>query len=366
MKRFLLILFLTTCVTGSLIAKAPISGLATEQTRRLYRNLDKIARKHILFGHQDANAYGHTWQGESDRSDVKDVCGSHPAVYGFDLGNLFGPGREHADSVLRICITEAYRRGGVITLSWHYPNPANGGSFMFKHNPEISVPRILPGGNLHDKYRDDLCRIAAFATSLRGDEGELIPVIFRPFHEFDGEWFWWGKTRCTREEFLVLWKFTVDYLKDELKIRNFLYAFSPDCRFDTWQEFADYYPGDEYVDLVGMDNYWDFRSDGGSVGAFARKIRIVSDFARKHRKLAALTETGLEGIPDSLWWTGTLLRELKSQKLRLCYVLVWRNAYDNPTHFYAPFPGQAGCMDFIRFRQDSYLIFETDIPDMYK
>jgi mannan endo-1,4-beta-mannosidase len=83
-------------------------------------------------------------------------------------------------------------------------------------------------------------------------------------------------------------------------------------------------------------------------------------------KLAAFTETGLESIPNPTWWTGTLLKVMKAEKMNLCYVLVWRNDRNSPTHYYAPFPGQVSVPDFMRFYNDPYTLFEKDLKRMYK
>ena len=91
-----------------------------------------------------------------------------------------------------------------------------------------------------------------------------------------------------------------------------------------------------------------------------------TDYAIKNGKLAAFTETGLESIPNPAWWTETLLKALQSDKLQLCYVLVWRNDTKSPTHFYAPFPGQVSEADFIKFYNDPYTLFEKDLKDIYK
>ena len=117
----------------------------------------------------------------------------------------------------------------------------------------------MPGGELHEKYKSILQRVGEYARNLTGVYGENIPVIFRPFHEYDGSWFWWGANHCTPDEFKELYRFTVTYLRDTLQVHNFIYAFSPDCKFKTLEEFLVRYPGDEYVDLIGMDNYWDLR-----------------------------------------------------------------------------------------------------------
>ena len=95
-------------------------------------------------------------------------------------------------------------------------------------------------------------------------------------------------------------------------------------------------------------------------------LKIISDYAQKAGKLAAFTETGLESIPNATWWTETLLKALKAEKMQLVYVLVWRNDIRSPTHFYAPFPGQVSEADFIKFYNDPYTLFENDLKNIYR
>ena len=115
-----------------------------------------------------------------------------------------------------------------------------------------------------------------------------------------------------------------------------------------------------------MDDYGDFGRDGKyDLEAAIRKLKIISDVAIQKDKLAALTETGLESIPNATWWTETLLKTLRTEKLELAYVLVWRNDATSPTHFYAPFPGQTSAPDFINFYEDPYTLFENDLKNVY-
>lgn len=74
---------------------------ATAETRALFVNLKRLAPDHVLFGHQAPLAYGFTWTNEPGRSDVKDVTGSHPAVYGWDVNTLFGGRPGGPDAVAR-------------------------------------------------------------------------------------------------------------------------------------------------------------------------------------------------------------------------------------------------------------------------
>ncbi len=348
-----------------------IDHKATRETKALYSNLKKISENNILFGHQHATQYGHGWAGDENRSDIKSVTGSHPAVLGVDFSGLYG----RPDSLiekekfsLQKYITETYNRGGIITVAWHFNNPVSKTNFYWNDSTAVAaVKNIIPGGSHHQKYKSILKTIADLANTTIGNDRKLVPMIFRPYHEFDGDWFWWGRKHCSIDEFKSLWQFTVSYLRDSLQVHNFIYAFSPDNRFTTEEKYLERYPGNEWVDLVGMDNYGDFGRDGHyDLEAGYNKLKIVSDYAQKNGKLAAFTETGLESIPDSIWWTGKLLKTLQKSNLKLCYVLVWRNDSRSPTHYYAPYPGQVSENDFMKFYNDLYTLFEKDLKSIYK
>lgn len=347
----------------------PIDPKATLETKSLFKNLAELSKNHILFGHQHATEYGHGWAGDDDRSDIKSVCGSHPAVIGVDISGFSGQSRENiqkAKQKLRKNVVDTYNRGGITTISWHFNNPVSGGNFYWRDSVSLpAVKYIIPGGEAHEKYKQILDDVADWALSLKATDSVLVPVIFRPYHEFDGDWFWWGRSHCTREEFIALWQFTVSYLRDTKNVHNFLYAFSPDNRFSTETQFLERYPGDEWVDMVGTDNYGDMGRDRYDIETAAKKLKIVSDYALKSGKLAAFTETGLESIPDTTWWTETLLKTLQKFPMNVAYVLVWRNDTHSPTHYYAPFPGQVSVPDFMKFYNDPFTLFEKDLKNIY-
>ncbi|KRD08807.1 beta-mannosidase [Flavobacterium sp. Root901] len=350
---------------------AQIDKKATKETKILYHNLKAISKKHILFGHQHALEYGHGWANEKNKSDVKLVTGSHPAVVGIDFSGFSGYPKEEIQKTketLRKNVIDTYERGGITTVSWHFNNPASGGGFYWKDS--ISAPAVAlikKGGSHHEQYKEILKTIADFAHSVKAKDGKLVPMIFRPFHEFDGDWFWWGKKYTSREDFIDVWQFTVSYLRDTLGVHNFIYAYSPDNRFNSESEYLERYPGDNCVDLFGMDDYGDFGREGKyDLEAGIKKLKIISDTAIKKKKLAAFTETGLESIPNPDWWTKILLKSLRRERIELCYVLVWRNDPKSPTHYYAPFPGQISVPDFLKFFEDPFTLFENDFNDIYK
>jgi len=371
MKKNFAVLLICLLFSGVYAQKLkPIDRKATRETKALYKNLRKLSKQHTLFGHQHATEYGHGWSGESDRSDVKSVTGSHPAVIGVDFSGFSGRPDDdiaRAKEALKKNVIDTYNRGGVTTVAWHFSNPVARGGFYWVDSLSLpAVKHIIPGGEAHKKYKDILKGIGEWANSVKGADGKSVPMIFRPFHEFDGGWFWWGKPHCTRDEFISLWRFTVSYLRDSLNVHNFIYAFSPDNKFKTEAQFLERYPGDEWVDMVGMDNYGDMGRNRYDLDTAALKLKIVSDYARKSGKLAAFTETGLESIPNATWWTETLLKVMRADpKMRLSYVLVWRNDQRSPTHYYAPYPGHSSVPDFLKFYEDPYTLFENDLKNIY-
>ena len=264
-------------------------------------------------------------------------------------------------------MVETYNRGGVTTIAWHFSNPVSKGGFYWVDSLSLPAVRyIIPGGSALEQYKVILRGIGEWAQSAIGKDGKQVPMIFRPFHEFDGDWFWWGKGHTTRDEFISLWRFTVSYLKDSVGVHNFLYAYSPDNRFFTEDQYLERYPGDAWVDMLGMDNYGDMGRDSYRLDTAIFKLKIVADYARKTGKLAAFTETGLESIPDTTWWTETLLKVIKANDMQLAYVLVWRNDTKSPTHYYAPFPGQVSVPNFMKFYNDPYTLFEKDLKGIYR
>jgi mannan endo-1,4-beta-mannosidase len=364
MKRgiFFVCIFCSMDMLESFSQARPIDKNATRETKDLFKALYKIQKTGTIFGHQHATEYGRGWSGDADRSDVKSVTGSHPGVIGIDFSGFLGANAANYKVKLRQIVQQHYAQGGVITIAWHFNNPLGPGGFYWKDS--LSTPvvsRLIPGGDSHELYKNILADIADWVKSCKGPNGEAIPMIFRPYHEFDGNWFWWGAGHCSVEEFISIWRFTVDYLKDVHQVHNLLYAFSPDNKFLTEAKFLERYPGNSYVDMVGMDNYGDMGRNGYNLPKAIEKLLIISNYAKKNNKLAAFTETGLETIPNPNWWTDVLLKVMKTEGLNVSYVLVWRNDIRSPTHYYAPFPGQVSVPDFMKFYEDPFTLFLEDL-----
>jgi len=336
----------------------PTDPEATKETVKLYRNLLVLKEKGIMFGHQDDLVYGHGWYGEEGRSDVKDACGDYPAVYGWELGHIELGDEYSLDSVyfadIKNHIKEVYKRGGINTISWHMRNPLTGGSTWDVSSKEV-VSSILPGGEKHALFLTYLDRFADFIKELKTDEGTYIPVLFRPFHEHTGSWFWWGENHCSVEDYKALWHFTVQYLQKEKGIHHLLYTYSTDL-FKTSKEYLERFPGDDVIDILGFDLY-----DRGDYypAALENCAKLISEMAKEKGKLAVVSETGGPVNTNHEWWTQVLdiLRPYD-----LGYVLVWRNPFKPADHAnFAPYKGSADSDDFQKFYSDPKIIFQKEL-----
>jgi beta-mannanase len=349
----------------------PADKNATAETVSLYNNLPKLASKGFMFGHQDDLAYGVEWKYKPGRSDVKDVTDDYPAVYGWEIGGIERENNPvNLDSVpftkMTQFIKEAYARGAVITLSWHTDSPFSSpsGAWDTTHG---AIASILPGAVNHDLYKSWLDKAANFIYTLKGSRGEAIPILFRPFHEHTGSWFWWGKNGNTTEEYKALWRFTIGYLQDQKKLHNLLWVYNTSGDFNSREEFLDRYPGDDVVDLLSFDAYQhgDPKTDKSFEVNTNKKLSIVAEIASSKNKPFAIGETGYEAIPDANWWTGTLMNVIGKNKIS--YVLLWRNhgfhQQMKRMHYYVPYKGQASADDFLKFYELPVTLFEKDIRD---
>lgn len=340
----------------------PADKKATKETSNLYRNLKKLISKGFMFGHQDDLAYGVNWKYKNGRSDIKDVTDDYPAVYGWELGNLEIDWPMNLDSVpfgkMQQLIRKGYDRGGVITISWHLNNPLTGKTAW--DPADGTLASILPGGTKHDLYITWLDKVAFFMNGLKGSKGEYIPVIFRPFHELNGNWFWWGGKNCTPVDFKKLWQFTISYLRDKKNIHHLLYAYNTD-RFSSREEYLEKYPGNEWVDIMGFDIYQRNSSNKKFIEDIGQMLTTLESMANENNKVPALTEFG-GNLSDSNWWTNTFLKGIANHKIS--YVLGWRNAGKKASgefEFYVPYKGQTTETDFIKFYKLPQTIFGKDI-----
>lgn len=366
MNRLLLLLSAAACVIWPACSDAcaekttlrMVDPDATPETKALYANLWEIGFEGVLFGHHDYPSYGVGWRGDADRSDVKDIVGVHPAVYSLDMAGINDAKIEH--------IRNAHRRGGVCMLVWHQSNPLTEGAG--KPYPEGTawdqtrvVDQILTEGSaMNLRYKQRLDEVAEALGKMRDDAGRPIPVIFRPLHEHTQRWSWWGCTATSEEEFIAFWRFIVRYLRDTKGIHNVIYAISPqmdEVYEDPAGRILFRWPGDEWVDFIGIDCY-----HGHNRQAFASNVAALVEVSQQRCKPAGITEIGLENNHNADYWTADVLPALRGQ--HCCMVVAWRN--ERPGHAFGPYPSDSTAEDFRHFYADPWTLFEDGLPDLYR
>lgn len=369
MKKSIVLIALCSAFTGISChtqdtGKKPSDPRATARAVALYNRLFRLMDRGVMLGHQDDLAYGYQ-HCEPGASDVKKVTGDYPAVIGWEIGHLEKGAERSLDSVcfdtMREGIIAADARGGINTISWHGDNIVTGGSTWHCKTNDV-VRSVLPGQLRHTAYLQWLDRLAAFFRTLKDKNGDYIPVVFRLYHEHNSSWFWWGAGQCTPEEYIALWRMTVNRLR-ESGIHHLLFAYSPSGCADE----ADYlkrYPGDEYVDVVGFDLY-QFGDDETAVRNYCRdmthNLDIVTRYAAKSGKIPAVSETGWEGIKQNDYFTRVIYPLLAPY--RLSWVLFWRNAWEPQRrgHFYLPYEGHEAAGDFNKMVSHPRILMNRDI-----
>lgn len=353
--RFIFISFFCSVLCFAVYGKSlPKAAPAS----RLLHRLEKIQRKGIMLGHQDDTFYGHNWHGMGGRSDILETAGDYPAVMGFDLGGIEKGNTMNLDHVpfsdIRREIIAQYRRGGIITISWHCHNLVNGKTAW---HPQGGETEYLLDGKGKAALDSAITRVADFMVSLKTGN-DVIPVIFRPWHEMNGDWFWWGGKNTTPLLYHRLYRYLHDSLEN-LCPGQIVWAFSPNLSVKSIDE---YYPGDKYVDLVGIDIY-DFDNNAATyTGKIKHGLDMVCSFAKAHNKRAALTETGCQQLPQQEWFTKTLWPAISSYPIS--YVLLWRNAWDDPKELYVSYPGHATEPDFKKMASYKKVLFVKAIRNI--
>ena len=348
---------------SSLLILASCAGSAGTQDMTpadalISRLYTQVEAGKIMYGHQDDLMYGHSWKledaaSEFVKSDIHGVCGKYPAVYGMDLGGIEVGWEANLDKNdfdnMRASAVAHHERGGVVTFSWHPRNPLTGGDAWDVSSKEV-VASILPGGEKHEFFMGWLSNAADFLGSIRTADGQTVPVVWRPWHEHTGSWFWWGQDLCTTEQYKALWQMTYDYMVKERGLDNLVWAYSPGAGGITPELFAERYPGDEIIDMVGFDCY-QYSTDEVYIKEMKHALDVMSAFNEGRGKIMAVTETGYEGIPNARWWTDVLYQAVKDYPVS--YVLTWRNACDDHMqhHFYGPYPGHLSAENFKEFAE---------------
>lgn len=224
---------------------------ATKEARLLFNYIRSVYGNHILSGQQES-----TWvtTADDELNYIKDATGKHPAIRGLDYIN------DDFDGVTERAI-QWWKKGGIVSICWHWGIPPEGLGYESSKETIDMEEALKEGTALHQGMLAQMDRVAEELRKLQ-DAG--VPVLWRPLHEFDGAWFWWGKGGP--EKFIQLWQLMYDRYTKVHGLNNLIWVlgYSGEMK-DGW------YPGDEYVDIAGADTY----SEGTQIEMYNKMLEIA-------------------------------------------------------------------------------------------
>lgn len=351
---------------------AQVDDDASEKTITLYNNLKVIQNSnYFLFGQEFFNSFKYSSgsaHGDKTYSDSHEVTGAYPVVLGSDF-HYYLDKSDTERGYHTEAVKWAYQQGLIITFDWHI-SARNTSAYTCNGAP-VNLAKNIATGNTNgdrDWYLAELDKVIAIINNDLVVNGENIPIVFRPLHEMNGNWFWWGAacSGFTPADYRALYQLTVDYVK--ARTTSVLFCWSPNSPVSS-PILSNYYPGDAYVDIVGLDMY-EITAD-----PFRQNIGALVDFAAIHNKVAVLSETGYRndtgnGDAAAKYWNDSVLPAIvndpSGKALKIAWALTWINS--SWSHPYVPHAAStsAAKQSFINFKNSSHVVFSDEAEPMYE
>jgi mannan endo-1,4-beta-mannosidase len=238
----------------------PVNPHATPEARALLAYIDSISGRATVTGQHNFPNDGSRW------TDLAyDFTGKYPGLFGEDFGFSAG---DDKDSVLsRPAMIEEvkrqYQNGSIIALTWHEVRPTDDEPVTFRdsvqgHLTDYEWHQLLtPGTPLYNRWCAQVDVVAGYLRQLRDAH---VPVLFRPYHEMNGGWFWWGG-RPGKDGSAALYRQIYDRFVNVHHLDNLVWVWNVNAPNPGWPAEAEYYPGPQYADVVTMDIYGEFKQD---------------------------------------------------------------------------------------------------------
>jgi mannan endo-1,4-beta-mannosidase len=286
----------------------PANPNATSSVRSILAKLQELSFQHPA-KHLVSGQFSNFGNGADLRlvTKIHELTGHWPALMGVDYAD-FGRGalttaRPNAAAI------DYWKKGGWVTVSAHLYNPANpnGGGLRDKG---VDLESLLDAGSdTHARWMRELDTIAAGLDDLQTNG---VTVFWRPFHEMNGGWFWWGAK--DPEVFIKVWRQMFDYFTATKKLNNLIWVYSP----NHGQNTDKYYAGDRYVDVVGLDAYTDF-IDTKHIKGYAEVAALPKPFG--------FTEFGPHGAsnPPGDYDYLRFIEGVETNFQRACFFMAWND-----------------------------------------
>jgi mannan endo-1,4-beta-mannosidase len=266
------------CLNATLLGGAesvikPVTPAATPEAVELLNFFYHISGSQTLTGQ-------HNFPADQDQETVAaaKAWGKMPAIFGKDWGFARQGDKDSAYVRNEIVeqLKEHYKNGSLVVLCWHAVpptadepvtfRPPRGGSPATNLNANLKTVQgqlteaqyhdlLTPGTALHEHW---CAQVDALVPYLKKLEAAHVPVLWRPFHEMNGTWFWWGGRRGEYGT-VAMYKMLFDRLVKFHQLKNLIWVWNVDRPEGTSLKFADCWPGPEYVDILSLDCYQEFK-----------------------------------------------------------------------------------------------------------
>lgn len=316
---FLIGLMVPMGLTAAQMPVGPVTPGATPEARALLKLLYEISGKYILTGQ-------HNYPNIRDRNTqfAANYIGKTPAVFSTDFGHARDGDTDSylaRPDIVQECIRQ-HQLGALITICWHAVPPTADEPVTFSRPPDTDPKalRSVQGQLLDEQFKDLLTpgtaiynkwceQVDAIAVYLKQLQDANVPVLWRPYHEMNGDWFWWGG-RTGEYSTLKLYQQIFDRLVKHHQLKNLVWIWSVDRVNRPAMAHDKYFPGLEYMDVLGLDVY---RNDFGE--AYYESLVKLSE-----GKPLTLAEVG---NPPSL--------EILSKQPRWTFFVTWAGMVRNAT-----------------------------------
>lgn len=271
---------------------------ATAEAQGLMNYMADMYGEYIVSGQQETYGGGHNGNYEWEFDYLYNLTGEYPAIRGFDFMNynsLYG----WDDGTTERVIDWVNEKGGIATASWHINVPKDMSTYnvgdkvdwsnaTYGTTTDFSPTKILTD-KTSKEYLYFMDAVDLLATELKQLQDAGVPLLFRPFHEAEGaggesgSWFWWGKDGSTT--YKALWQLLYKTLTEDYGLHNLVWEFNS----YTYGKSFNWYPGNDYVDIVGYDKY-NASANNPNESAISSTFNSLVDMYNKYGKMIALTE----------------------------------------------------------------------------
>lgn len=257
---------------------------ASDNAKRLMTYMCDIYGTDILSGQFcDEGMVGH-----ENATIWKTTGGKYPAILGLDLMEYTPSRVAHGSTSSAVeHAIEYWEQGGIVTFCWHWNAPekyitGTWYSAFYKEHTNIDLAKIMNGQD-EEGYDLLMADIDAIAVQLQRLEDAGVPILWRPLHEASGGWFWWGTAGA--EAYKELYILLYDRLTNEYGLDNLIWVWNGQDK--------DWYPGDEYVDIIGEDIYPGEKVYTPQTAKYLEVLEYTDA-----RKMIILSENGCMFDPD--------------------------------------------------------------------